>query len=65
MKKTLAERGAASACLHKVVAALRKIISGREEKNEKAVDMLTKLGMLYKQARTKVAILRVVEMSEF
>lgn len=54
VEKLLAERDASSALLHKVVAALRKIISSREEKKDKVSNMFSKDKRLYEQARSRV-----------
>lgn len=47
-----------------VVAALRRIIKSRKERKDYAVDMLTKVKMLFEQARSRVVSLRAVDVSE-
>lgn len=41
------ERDAASACLHKVDVAFKRIIKARKEKNDGAVNMLTMIKKIH------------------
>lgn len=61
VKKLLSEWDASSARLLEVVAALQKITWGREEKKDKAGDMLFKVKRLYEPAQSRVVTLRVLQ----
>lgn len=50
--------------MHEVVSAFRRIIKVREEKNDKAADMLTKDKKLYEQGRVRVVYFRAAEVSK-
>lgn len=64
VEKLVVERDASSPRLHEIVTALRKIMRGREEKEDKAPDMLSKIKILYKQARSRGVSFCAMELSE-
>lgn len=62
--KFLQEGDASNGRLHKVFAALRKIINALVEKKDRKADLLTKIEKLCEQARVRVVGLRADEASE-
>lgn len=58
MEKLLAQRDASSTRFPEIFVSLRKIIRGREEKKDKAADMLTTVKRLYEQGRSIVVSIR-------